>query len=340
MLLAGDIGGTQTRLRLVALNAGQPGETQYEERYPSSAFPDLVPIVLQFLRAATTLLGKPVLPEKACFAIAGPVANDTSILTNLSWVLDARRLEQELKIPKIALINDFAAVGYGILGLGENDLHTLQDVPPQPQAPIAVIGAGTGLGQGFLIPMNPGYRVFATEGGHTSFAARNDLEFELLKYLRDRYNLSNVSVERVVSGSGIPSIYQFLRDRGEIPESPEVRAQIQQWQQGESTVDAAATISLNALEGRDRLCEQTLKLFVEAYGAEAGNQALKLLPYGGVYIAGGIAAKILPLMQTGGFMQAFLDKGRMRPLLEKIPVQIILNSQVGALGAAICAVAL
>ncbi|MDY7013465.1 MAG: glucokinase [Cyanobacteriota bacterium] len=336
MLLAGDIGGTQTRLRLIAVEAGQPGETCYEEDYPSSQFPDLAPIVRQFLDAAQTALGKQVSPEKACFAIAGPVTNDTSILTNLSWNLDARRLERELNIPKIALINDFAAIGYGILGLDQTDLHLLQDIPPQSDAPIAVIGAGTGLGQGFLIPKpSGGYRVFATEGGHASFAARNELEFGLLQDLRDRHNLSNVSVERIVSGQGIASIYQFLRDRGEMPESPELRDRIQQWERGDSSIDAAAIIGENALEGRDRLCQQTLKLFVAAYGAEAGNQALKLLPYGGVYIAGGIAAKILPLLEAGEFMEAFLDKGRMRSVLKNIPVRIILNTRVGAIGAAI-----
>lgn len=340
MLLAGDIGGTQTRLRLVADAAGQPGETLYDQSYPSSEFPDLAPIVGQFLSSATTALGKPALPEKACFAIAGPVANDISILTNLSWTLDARRLERELEIAKIALINDFAAIGYGILGLDENDLLVLQEAPSQPQAPIAIIGAGTGLGQGFIIPMTSEPQIFATEGGHSSFAARNELEFGLLNYIRDRHNLSSVSVERVVSGSGLPSIYQYLRDRGETTESSEIGDKIRQWEKGKSAIDAAAIISVNALDGRDRLCEQTLKLFVEAYGAEAGNQALKLLPYGGVYIAGGIAAKILPLMEAGGFMEAFLDKGRMRPLLEKMPVKIVLNSQVGSLGAALCAAAL
>lgn len=339
ILLAGDIGGTKTILRLVAEENDKLKETLYEQRYMSGEFPDLAPIARQFLAEAEKALGKKLSPEKACFAIAGPVDSDTSVLTNLSWRLDARRLERELNIPKITLINDFAAVGYGILGLRAEDVLSLQDVPARANAPIAVIGAGTGLGQGFLVPVPRGYEIFASEGGHASFAARNAMEFQLLEYIRARYDLGpgNVSVERVVSGQGISVIYQFLRDRGETPESPEIGERVRQWEKGDSEVDAAAIVSQAALAGRDRLCEQTLQLFIEAYGAEAGNQALKLLPYGGLYIAGGIAAKVLPLMQAGEFMQTFLDKGRMRSLLEQVPVFIILNPQVGLIGAAICA---
>ncbi|MGK7873839.1 MAG: glucokinase [Xenococcaceae cyanobacterium] len=328
-LLAGDIGGTKTILRLVEVaETGKSFQTLNEVKYPSANFPDLAPMVQQFLAAA----GKQS-PEVACFAIAGPVVNNTSQLTNLSWFLDSQRLQKELGIEKVSLINDFAAVSYGILGLEDSDLHTLQGGTPSDSAPMVVIGAGTGLGEGFLVPQGSNYQVFATEGSHADFAPRSELEFELLQYLDNKYNIKHVSVERVVSGQGIVAIYQFLRDKGFAPESPEVGEVIGKWEQEEEkTVDPAATISQAALAKRDRLCEKTMEVFVEAYGAEAGNMALKFLPYGGLYIAGGIAAKILPLMQDGLFMSAFKQKGRMSPLLEEMPVHVVLNPQVGLLG--------
>ncbi len=341
LLLAGDIGGTKTILRLVEESEGGSRQTIYEALYPSRDFPDLVPIVERFLSAAGQKLGNVPKPQKACFAIAGPVVNDTSLLTNLDWFLEARRLEKELEIAKISLINDFAAVGYGILGLEAQDLQTLQDVTPQIDAPIAVIGAGTGLGQGFLIQQAGGYQVFASEGGHADFAPRTGLEFQLLQYLREKYDIQRISVERVVSGQGIVALYQFLRDREIAPEAPEIEQVIRTWEQEtgrtEKSVDPAATIAKAALEKSDRLSEQTLQMFVEAYGAEAGNLALKLLPYGGLYVAGGIAAKILPLMKEGQFLRAFGQKGRVSPLLERVPVHVVLNPQVGLIGAAICA---
>lgn len=341
LILAGDIGGTKTILRLVEESSEASWHTLYEALYTSREFPDLVPMVQQFLSAAQQKLSRSTLPEKACFAIAGPVVNDTSTLTNLAWFLDARRLEKELNIANIRLINDFAAVGYGILGLESKDLHTLQAATPQPDAPIAVIGAGTGLGEGFLIRQNGGYQIFASEGGHADFAPRTEVEFQLLQYLREKYDIRRISVERVVSGQGIVAIYQFLRDRQFAQESPEIGQVMKTWEKemgrSEKSVDPAAAIAKAALEKSDHLCEQTLHMFVEAYGTEAGNLALKLLPYGGLYIAGGIAAKILPLIQEGSFLQAFGQKGRVSPLLEKVPVHIVLNPQVGLIGAAICA---
>ncbi|GAB4181654.1 MAG: glucokinase [Coleofasciculaceae cyanobacterium] len=341
VLLAGDIGGTKTILRLVEESPSSEWHTFYQALYSSRDFPDLVPIVQQFLRAAEQQLGTIPRPEKACFAIAGPVVNDTCVLTNLAWVLDARRLETELDIAKIRLINDFAAVGYGILGLEAKDLETLQEVTPQPDAPIAIIGAGTGLGEGFLIRMAGDFQVFSSEGGHADFAPRNELEFQLLQYLRDKYDIQRISVERVVSGQGIVALYQFLRDRQVARESPEIGQIVRTWEREtgrtEKSVDPAAAIARAALEKRDRLCQQTLQMFVEAYGAEAGNLALKLLPYGGLYVAGGIAAKILPLIQDGSFLRAFSEKGRVSPLLEKVPIHVVLNPEVGLIGASICA---
>lgn len=335
LLLAGDIGGTKTILRLVESSETLGLKTLYEESFRSGDFPDLVPMVQKFLTTANSRT-----PEKACFAIAGPVVKNTAKLTNLTWFLDKDRLIQELGIPSVSLINDFAAVGYGIFGLTKQDLLTLQVGKYQPAAPMAVIGAGTGLGQGFLIRQDNQYQVFPSEGGHADFAPRNELEFQLLKYLVDKHDIQRVSVERVVSGLGITSIYQFLRDRQIAPESPEIAQAVRTWEQeaqkAEKTVDPGAFIGSAALQKSDRLSEQTMQLFIEVYGAEAGNLALKLLPYG-LYIAGGIAPKILPLMENGSFLLNFTQKGRMGSLLEEIPVHIILNQQVGLIGAAFSA---
>ncbi|WP_392533524.1 glucokinase [Nostoc sp. C117] len=336
LLLAGDIGGTKTILRLVEASDSQSLHTIYQESYHSADFPDLVPIVQQFLAKANTLI-----PQKACFAIAGPIVENTAKLTNLIWFLDTERLQQELGIPQISLINDFTAIGYGILGLETEDLHTLQVGQCQAEAPIAIIGAGTGLGQGFLIKQGNSYKVFPSEGGHVDFAPRNEIEFQLLKHLLEKHRIQRISVERVVSGMGIVSIYQFLRDRKFATESPDIAEIVRTWEQEagqeEKSVDPGAAIGTAAVERRDRLCEQTLQLFINAYGAEAGNLALKLLPYGGLYIAGGIAPKILPLIESSDFLFNFTQKGRMRSLLEQIPLYIILNSQVGLIGAALCA---
>ena len=341
LLLAGDTGGTKTILRLVEVSPDFELKTIYEERYPSQNFPDLVPMVKQFIAEAGKSTAQEVTPEKACFAIAGPVTNNTAKLTNLAWFLDGERLQEDLGIARVSLINDFAAVGYGILGLTKEDLFTLQAGKPNPEAPIGIIGAGTGLGQGFLVKQEDIYQVFASEGGHSDFAPRNELEFQLLKYLMDKHDIQRVSVERVVSGLGIAAIYQFLRDRKMQRESPDIAQMIRSWEeqagQTEKNVDPGAVIGTAALEKRDRISEQTMQIFIEAYGAEAGNLALKLLPYGGLYVAGGIAPKILSLLQEGSFLLNFTQKGRMRSILTDIPVHIILNSQVGLIGAAISA---
>lgn len=346
LLLVGDVGGTKTLLRLVEMPTGETSTVAsqqkniYEGFYPSQEYPDLVPIVREFFRKATEELGDRPTPTRACFAIAGPVVGKTSVLTNLAWSLTTERLEKDLDIAHVSLINDFAAVGYGLLSLIPNDILTLQVGRPQTAAPIAVIGAGTGLGQGFLIRLLDNYHVYATEGGHADFAPRTDIEFELLRYFHRQYHLDRVSVERVVSGQGIVTIYQFLCDRLEHLELDHLPAagQGDSDQRSSSLHLSAAEISRAAMEKSNPLCEQAMQLFVEAYGAEAGNLALKLLPYGGLYLAGGIAAKILPLIQDENrFLNAFKQKGRMSPLLERIPVHIVLNPQVGLQGAAVCA---
>jgi glucokinase len=332
-ILAGDIGGTKTILQLAAPGsvATEAPKSLYERIYRSADYTDLVPMVREFLAEAA---GESTGLQAACFAIAGPVVANRSHLTNLAWDLQGDRLERELNIPQVALLNDFAAVGYGVTVLGASDLHVLQqDAPPIPQAPIGVLGAGTGLGEAYLTWQGDRYRVHASEGGHTEFAPRSERQIELLRYLWRTH--PRVSVERVVSGRGIVAIYQFLRDSNFATQPPEVATAVEQWEQTQ-TGDAASAISQAAFGG-DRLCRETLDIFVEAYGAEAGDLALKLLPYGGLYVAGGIAPKILPAIVQNRFMQAFSDKGRLSPLLSNIPVRIVLNPKVGLLGAALYA---
>ncbi|MGF1486661.1 MAG: glucokinase [Prochloraceae cyanobacterium] len=329
-ILAGDIGGTKTILRLVeAEENSQNYQTIEQKKYPSQEYPDLVPMVEKFLDES-----KESSVDKACFAIAGPVINNTSKLTNINWSLDSKRLSKELKIEKVSLINDFAAISYGILGIKKEELETIQKGEEIENTPIAVIGAGTGLGEGFLVPQGDNnYQVFASEGGHSDFAPRSQLELELLEYIKTKNNLDRVSAERVISGQGIVSIYQFLRDTNYAPESPEIGDKIKQWEEDRgSEIDPGAVISIGAKEGNDSLCQQTMEIFVAAYGAEAGNLALKILAYGGVYIAGGIAAKNVSLMKKDLFLQPFQQKGRMTSLLEKIPVHIVTNQAVGSIG--------
>lgn len=321
-LLAGDIGGTKTILRLDQVQAGAR-ETLAQSTYPSAQYSDLNSIIQVFLAEVGGAR-----PRRACLAIAGPVIDNRSQLSNLSWTLDAQQMQQALQIPDVHLINDFAGVGYGILALQPADLCILQAAPALPQQPIAVLGAGTGLGEALLVWQQDQYQVLPLEGGHTDFPARTPLEIGLLQYLKQRHG--RVSVERVVSGQGLYGIYQYLCETGFAPESSQVRLAIQ-------SSAPAAVISSHGLARTDVLCEQALEMFVAAYGAEAGNLALKSLPYGGVYIAGGIGPKILAKMQDGAFIKNFLDKGRLQPLLEKIQVSLILNPQVGLMGAALLA---
>jgi glucokinase len=324
-LLAGDIGGTKTILRLNEIR-GDCGTTLAEQTYVSKHYPHLNAIVAEFL---STISGDG--PQAACLAVAGPVVSNSSFPTNLSWQLDGEEMAATLKIPQVQLINDFAAVGYGVLALEPEDICVLQDKPALTHEPIAVLGAGTGLGEALLVWQQYQYQVLPLEGGHSDFAARNADEIGLLEHLLTQHH--RVSVERVVSGQGIAAIYGFLRQsKTAPPESAEVAAALAQ-----PGADVGAIVSHFALENQDPLCERTLEMFVAAYGAEAGNLALKSLPFGGVFIAGGIGAKILPKMQDGRFMENFLDKGRMRKILEDMPVSLVLNPKVGLIGAALIA---
>jgi glucokinase len=329
-LLAGDLGGTKTLLRLVT--AADPDRAQFERSYHSPTYPNIIAIVRDFVAAAQTQLGQ-IEIASACLGIAGAVIDRASYLPNLEWHINAEELERELHIPTLKLINDFTAIGYGIPQLQPIDLHVLQAGTSIPRAPIAIIGAGTGLGQGFLIHNGGHYQVMPTEGGHVDFAARSRQEFELFEYICKSKQLDRISVERVLSGAGIVSIYQYLRDTGNFSETFDVANVVRLWESSTAAVDPTAAISAMAIAKTDPLSQATMKMFVSLYGAEAGNLALKTLPYAGIYIAGGIAAKNLPLLTDGTFMAAFNHKGRVSNILAEIPVAVVLNPQVGLLGA-------
>ena len=318
LLLAADIGGTKTLLTLAEYNAGR-FTTLRQQRFDSAAHSSFSLIAQAFLQGTQS--------HAACFAVAGPVENlpdrDVCHVTNLPWRLDSAALATELNIQHVKLINDFQAVGYGIEHLGKDDILTLQAGQPKSQGVRAVIGAGTGLGQALLVWSGSHYEVIGTEGGHTDFAPDSELEVELWRWLRQQHG--HVSYERVVSGMGIASIYGFLRERTPQIENDELKAVLA------AAPDTAATLA--AWTQRDGLARQTFELFARVYGAQAGNLALTVLPQNGLFIAGGIAAKNLELMQAGGFMQAFRNKGRMSRLMETIPVHIVTHPHVGLLGA-------
>ncbi|MCA9520130.1 MAG: glucokinase [Myxococcales bacterium] len=322
-VLAGDIGGTKTLLALFRFD-GDGREEIASERFTSADFDGLDEIVQRFLSGQGLEQ-----VDAASFGVAGPVVADEARLPNLPWLVRRRDLVESIPCPRVALLNDFAAVGYGLSALARDDLVELQPGTPGRDAPIAVIGAGTGLGQGFLLHDGAHYRVHPSEGGHASFAPQNELQCRLHGFLAKTYD-GHVSVERVVSGQGLVNIYRFLVESEGRPELTMVREQMQ-------SEDVAAVISRHAQAQSDPTCDEALGIFCELYGAEAGNLALKVMATGGVYVAGGIAPRIVERMQDGRFVTAFRSKGRMRPLLEAIPVDLVNNPLVGLLGSAVYA---
>ena len=261
-----------------------------------------------------------------CFGVPGPVREGRLKLTNLPWVLDCKELSKSLGIQHVFLINDLEANGYGIPELASDKIFTLHAGDETAIGHRGLIAAGTGLGQALLIWDGSHHRPIASEGGHCDFAARSTREIALLEYLRAQLN-GRVSWERVVSGLGIKNIYAFLRDVEKIDEPHWLRDRMK-------AEDPNAVIGQCAEDGSSFLCFETMKIFVSAYGAEAGNIALKVLATGGMYLGGGIAPKIIKTLQNGFFTQAFLDKGRLSPLLQSIPVRVILDDTCALLGAA------
>jgi glucokinase len=322
MILAGDIGGTNTRLALFNLERGRL-QTVSAVTFRSREHASLNEIVAKFVSSQKLPI------ERASFGIAGPIKNGRCEATNLAWVVDGRQLAAQLNIESVVLINDLEANAYGIAELESTDFVVLNKGAPDAQGNAAIISAGTGLGEAGLFWDGKRHRPFACEGGHTDFAPRNELEIDLLRYLLKRF--SRVSYERAVSGPGLINIYDFLRDTGRGQESPRIVEEMRQQ-------NPAAVISKEALDGTCPLSVQALELFVSLYGAEAGNLGLKIMSTGGLFIGGGIAPKILPKLTGPLFMEAFITKGRMGPLLKAMPVRVILNEKTALLGAARCAV--
>jgi len=318
IVLAGDVGGTNARLALVELD-GCGARIARDGRYRSRDFAGLTPIVRRFCQEVGSR------PDRACFGIACPVVGDECTMPNLPWTINARKLAVEIEIPRTTIMNDFVAVGHGIELLGPSDLATLQEGTPTPQAPIALIGAGTGLGQGFLLWEGEHYRVLASEGEHGDFAPSGDLQSGLLQFLRRQFG--HVSWERLVSGPGIVNAYQYLLASAVAAEGTTVHEEMEQ-------EAPAAVIIRHGLAKTDCLSHRALDLFCEIFGAQAGNLALTVVSTGGVYLAGGIAPRIVERLKEGPFLSAFLNKGRMSELLSRIPVHVIMNPNVALLGAA------
>jgi glucokinase len=317
MILAGDVGGTKAHLGLYDFVDGRL-ECSRERRFAAGEYSGLEEIVKEFLGA------QPV--TAACFGVPGPVRDGRLRLTNLPWTLDSRKLAVALGITHLFLINDLEANGYGVAELSTEQIYTLSEGDPSQIGNRALIAAGTGLGEGLLIWNGHKHIPYPSEGGHADYAPRNEDEIDLLRFLKQKYQ-GRISFERVISGPGLTNIYEFLREVRGLEEPAWLTERI-------AAEDPNAVIAELALAAKSEICERALEIFVSAYGAEAGNLALKLLSVGGVYVGGGIAPRILEKLRDGVFMRAFTDKGRLSPLLENIPVRIILESRAALLGAA------
>lgn len=318
MILAGDIGGTHTRL---AFFEGTPDrlEPVLTDVFPSPQFSGPAEIVRKFLSV------HPHTVDAACFGLPGAVVNGRVETPNLPWIVDALSMAGDLGVASLTLINDLLANAHGIALLEDSDFVILNPGVPNRTGNRALISAGTGLGEaGLYADGRGGCHPFPSEGGHADFAPRNDLEMDLLRYLMGRFE--HVSYERVLSGPGLHNIYLFLRESGRAKEPAWLADQIAQG-------DPSAVISKSALEGTSNICVQALDIFVSLYGAEAGNLALKMLATGGMYVGGGIAPKIIRKLSSTAFMKAFTAKGRVGTLLKDVPVRVITNDKAALLGA-------
>jgi glucokinase len=317
MILAGDVGGTHTRVALLEQAAGKLQVTSFE-LYRSRDHASLEQIVEAFLKAHPAEL------EAACIGVAGPVKEARAVVTNLPWAVDSRALAGQLYLPRVELINDLEANAWGLSVLGSTDFVVLNSGLPVEGAAV-VISAGTGLGQAGLFWTGSEHLPMASEGGHADFAPRNAIEVELLLYLQRKLG-NRVSYERALSGPGLVNLYSFLRERGEDEEPEWLAKKI-------AAGDAAAEIS--AAADRCTLAHKALELFVSIYGAATGNVALHFMATAGVFLGGGIAPKIISRLKGKTFLDAYLDKGRLSPLLAEIPVRVIMNDRAALFGAAV-----
>ncbi len=320
-ILAGDIGGTTTRIAVLDV-CGRELETLTKASYPSQQFTSLDEIIADFQDTHQHTL------NAACFGVAGPVQQQTASITNLPWQISAANIGEHLELARVSLLNDLEATAWGLRTLHEHDVYTLQQGTELAIGNAAIIAAGTGLGEAGFYFDGHKHHPFACEGGHADFSPQTELDMALLRHLQTRHE--HVSWERVVSGDGLVSIHECLCQLRQRP--------MPDWlQQAMSEGDAAAAISEAAQQGRDDTCVEALGLFVHHYGVEAGNLALKIMATGGVYIAGGIAPKIMQQLQDGTFIKAFHGKGRMQGLLEQMPVRVVLNEEAALQGAAVYA---
>lgn len=316
MILAGDVGGTKTHVAL--FDPKRARDWIVDAKYKSAEFSSLHQIILQFLKKHP---GHQI--THACFGIAGPIREQTCRATNFPWIIDAEVVKKETGIPHLTLINDLEANAYGIQILRDDEFFCLNP-GKLSKGNKALIAAGTGLGEAGLYWDGTCFHPFASEGGHCSFAAENDLEMRLLLYLNKKFG--HVSYERILSGPGLYNLYRFIIDEEIEKEKKDVKIAIQ-------TLDPAKVITEMALKNHCPVCFQALKLFVSIFGSESANLVLKMLAVGGLYIGGGIAPKILPYLKKSDFMERFIEKGRFKQLLLGIPIQIILNENTALLGA-------
>jgi glucokinase len=319
--MAGDIGGTKTNLGLFQMGKVRPS-SKAMEAYSSRDAPNLEHIIGRFLDKHQATI------TSACFGVAGPVQGGRSKTTNLPWTISENSIKKRFKWDHVALINDLTATAYAIPLLTNIELHPLNEAKARKGQNLGLVAPGTGLGMALLIWVEDKYIAVASEGGHADFGPNDLMEAELWEYLYERWD--HVSAERVLSGSGLFNIYSWLRDSGRYPEPAWLAKEIKE-------KDPARAISEAAMDRKDPLCEEALDIFVSALGAVAGNLALTGVTTGGIYLGGGIPPKILPKLNEPAFLQAFMNKGRFKDLLEKIPVRVILNDKAALLGAAHCA---
>jgi glucokinase len=318
VILAGDVGGTKCNLALFAEKSGRL-TTVFKQRFASKEFASFDLIVKEFSRQAASHLSADGVVA-AGFGVAGPVIENHVRATNLPWVVDAKTLERELDVHKIVLMNDLGATGHSIEHLEREEFTVLNPGKPEPGGTRALIAAGTGLGQSFLVWDGGHYRIAPSEGGHSDFAPHTEQQIELLRFMRRRY--PQVSWELILSGRGFRTLHEFL--------APEIRHASFE----DPDADPAPEITRLGLAKSCPVCVETLDLWTDIYGAEAGNLALKVLALGGVYVAGGIAVKIIEKIKDGTFFKAFQDKWGFEKMLRNIPVSVVLNESAPLLGAA------
>jgi glucokinase len=316
MILAGDVGGTKTILALFDAE----GREVRKEQFSSAHYPTFTELLTTFLTDADC---PPI--TAVCIGVAGIVVNGRCETTNLPWVLSSKEIGERVNSKNVWLLNDLEATAWGLLDLPEPNFVELNSDAQPRQGNIAVVAAGTGLGEAIIAWDGSAYHVLASEGGHADFAPTNEQEIALLKFMLEKYP-EHISCERLISGEGLVNIYQFLKQTDFASTNPET-------EQYMTERDPAAAIGEAGVAGNDALSVEALKLFCKLYGSEAGNLALKCLPYGGIYLAGGIGAKILPVLQQGEFMRGFLAKGRCRPMMQTISVKVCTNPEVALLGA-------